>query len=391
MMHPGMRSVCVREVQKSLKESAKKLVEDKLEKFGLGEAQGWKVLHDRIEAPGGGLIMFQGMKDHTAESIKSLEGVGTAWVEEAQSMSERSLELLRPTIRADGSEIWFSWNPRSARDPVDKMLRGPNVPSGAKVVRCNWSDNPWFPKVLKQERLDCLEQEPDKYGHIWEGEYARVIRGAYFAQLLEVAERDGRIGMQRGDDLLTLHTFWDIGGTSRKSDATTIWVVQYVGNEIRVLDYYEAVGQEFADHVAWLRSKGYDRAIHVLPHDGHKHDIVHRATPRGALIEAGLTAEVLPNQGAGAAQARIAAARAVLPRCTFDRTRTEPGREALAWYHARIDDERGIDLGPEHDWASHAADAFGLMALHAVSRKQGSTAKGWEGEGALKRNLKGFV
>ena len=194
LMMQGYRAVCIREVQKSLKQSAKRLLEDKLQDFGLGEAQGFKVYREVIETPGDGLITFTGMQDHTADSVKSLEGFDRAWVEEAQSLSDRSMSLLRPTIRKEGSELWFSWNPQRATDPVDMMLRGATTPTGAKVVRANWSDNPWLPNVLNQERRDCLEATPERYGHIWEGEYATVLEGAYFAKHLTEAQLEGRIG-----------------------------------------------------------------------------------------------------------------------------------------------------------------------------------------------------
>ena len=147
LKHKGLRSVCIREVQKSLKDSAKRLIEDKLKEHGLGVADGFKVFREAIETPGDGIITFQGMQDHTAESIKSLEGFKRAWAEEAQTLSAQSLALLRPTIRAEESELWFSWNPRRKTDPVDQMLRSDTPPTGAAVVRANWSDNPWFPKV----------------------------------------------------------------------------------------------------------------------------------------------------------------------------------------------------------------------------------------------------
>lgn len=380
-MFPGMRSVCIREVQKSLKESAKRLVEDKIEKFGLTEAMGFKVLRENIETPGGGQIIFQGMQDHTADSIKSLEGFGTAWVEEAQTLSERSLELLRPTIRDEGSEIWFSWNPHRASDPVDKLLRGPNEPTGSIVVRCNWNQNPWFPSVLAAERQDCEVNEPDKYGHIWEGEYARVLKGAYYANLLEQAEREDRIGNVGKDPILPIYAFWDIGGTSAKSDATAIWIAQMVGEEPRVLNYYEAVGQPMAEHIGWLHSAGYQNAIMILPHDGVKHDIVHQITPRGMLSQAGFQCEVVPNQGHGAALKRIDAVRRLLPRIRFERDTTEAGREALGWYHERWDEKRNTGLGPEHDWASHGADAFGLLAEWYLGRREGHPNRDGPGDG----------
>ena len=168
----GLRWVCVREVQKSLKQSAKRLVEDKINALPAGH--GFRVFKELIETPGDGVILFQGMQDHTADSVKSLEGFHRAWWEEAQSATAHSLTLLRPTIRHELSELWFGWNPRRKADPVDRLFRGGTPPTGSVVVKANWSDNPWFPKVLEQERLDDLRNRPEQYDHIWEGDYAGV-------------------------------------------------------------------------------------------------------------------------------------------------------------------------------------------------------------------------
>jgi phage terminase large subunit len=195
----GLRMVCIREVQKSLAQSAKALIEKKLVEHGLGETQGFKVFRDQIELPGDGVIIFQGMQDHTAESIKSLEGYHRAWIEEAQTLSATSLKLLRPTIREEDSELWWSWNPRRKIDPVDMLFRQGNTPTGAVVVKANWSDNPWFPKVLENERLDCLNNDPDQYDHIWEGGYVSVAEGAYYAKQLAKAKAEGRIGKVAAD------------------------------------------------------------------------------------------------------------------------------------------------------------------------------------------------
>lgn len=359
----GLRSVCIREVQKTLKQSAKRLIEDKLIQYNLGEADGFRVFHDVIQTPGDGLIIFQGMQDHTADSIKSLEGFDRAWVEEAQTLSQTSLTLLRPTIRAEKSEIWFSWNPRRKVDPVDELFRGGNPPSDSKIVQANWNDNPWFPDVLEAERLDCQKNEPEQYNHIWEGGYATVLKGAYFATHLNQAQVEGRIGRVAKDPLMTIRAVWDIGGTGAKADACAIWIVQYVGKEIRVLDYYEAVGQPLATHVQWLRSNGYSDALCVLPHDGSTNDRVYDVSYESALREAGFDVKVVPNQGKGAATARIEAARRLFPSIWFNAETTVGGRDALGWYHEKIDENRNIGLGPEHDWSSHGADAFGLACV----------------------------
>lgn len=361
----GLRSVCIREVQKSLKESAKRLIEDKLIEHRLGEADGFKVFREVIETPGDGLINFQGMQDHTAESIKSLEGYGRAWCEEAQTLSARSLSLLRPTIRADQSEIWFSWNPRRKTDPVDLMLRGETLPTGAAIVRANWSDNPWFPRVLELERQDCLRTNPEQYDHIWEGGYATVLAGAYYARHLAEARAQGRIGKVAADPLMTIRLFVDIGGTGARSDAFAIWVVQFIGREIRVLDYYEAVGQPLAAHLEWCRSRGYTpaRAQFWLPHDGATQDRIYDESFESAIRAAGYEVTVVPNQGKGAARARIEAMRRLFPSMWFNEATCAAGLEALGWYHEKQDEERNVGLGPDHDWASHGADAAGLMAV----------------------------
>lgn len=186
VLNPGTRWVCIREIQKSLAQSVKKLIEDKIVALGVGHL--FKVMESSIIAPGGGIITFQGMQNHTAETIKSLEGYDGAWVEEAQSLSARSLQLLRPTIRKPGSELWFSWNPESEDDPVDLLLRGPKKIKGAVVVEVNWQHNPWFPDVLNEERLQDLERDPDEYEHVWEGGYRVISDAIIFRHRVEVRD-----------------------------------------------------------------------------------------------------------------------------------------------------------------------------------------------------------
>lgn len=169
---PNCTVVCIREIQKSLKLSAKKLIEDKIEAFGLGHM--FEVQRDIILRRGGkGLCIFQGMQDHTADSIKSLEGFDIAWVEEAQSLSQRSMNLLRPTIRKDGSEIWFSWNPRRKSDPVEKLLRA-RTRDDAIVVKANYTDNPFLPDTLRKEAEDDKANDPDGFPHTWLGDYENM-------------------------------------------------------------------------------------------------------------------------------------------------------------------------------------------------------------------------
>jgi len=381
----GLRSVCIREVQKDLTQSAKLLIEDKLSTFGLGEADGFKIFRDVIQTPKDGVIIFKGMQDYTAESIKSLEKFKRAWWEEAQTASARSVSLLRPTIREPGSEIWASWNPRRKNDPIDMMLRGPVLPTGACVVKANWSDNPWLPDVLKQERLDCLRDQPDQYDHVWEGGYVTIADGAYFAQNLATAKLEGRIGRVAADPLLTFKLICDIGGTGAKADAFAIVAEQWVGREIRVLNYYEAVGQPFASHLNWMRSQGYtpERVQIILPHDGSSHDKVYDVSYESAFRDAGYDVLVIPNQGKGAAMQRVEISRRLFPSMWFNEATTGGLLDALGWYHEKRDPERGIGLGPEHDWASNGADAFGLgsVAYDEPRQKRETGARSYRGAG----------
>lgn len=194
-------SVCLREIQKSLKFSVKKLLETKIEAMNAGSY--FEVQDAVIKAKNGGLVMFQGMQDHTSDSIKSLEGFKRAWFEEAQSASQRSLDLLRPTIRAPGSELWFSWNPRFDSDPVDALLRGKTPPPGAKIVQANYMDNPWCPQELLDEMAYDRGRDPEKYQHIWMGGYetnseARVFKNWKVEEFERPAGTMHRLGADWG-------------------------------------------------------------------------------------------------------------------------------------------------------------------------------------------------
>jgi phage terminase large subunit len=360
---PGFRAVCIREVQKDLGESAKRLIEDKIKDYGLGES--FDCQRGQIVTPGGGVIIFEGMQDHNAESIKSLEGFDVAWVEEAQTLSVSSLTMLRPTIRKSGSELWFSWNPRRKNDAVDDFFRGPaGKPTRATVVSANWADNPWFPLELEEERQEDIEKRPEQCDHIWDGGYKKVTEGAYYAASITKMKQDGRLGNVSADPLMTIRAVFDIGGTGAKADAVAIWICQFIGREIRVLDYKEGQGQPLATYVTWLRDNGYGKALCILPHDGSTNDKVFDVSYESALKSAGFEVLVIPNQGKGAAAMRIEAARRLFPSVWMNKAKCEEsGLAALGAYHEKKDEARQIGLGPEHDWSSHGADAFGLMCV----------------------------
>jgi len=305
--------------------------------------------------------MFTGL-DRNIDSIKSTSRILLAWIEEAENVIEAAWVKLIPTLREEDSELWVTWNPELETSATNKRFRNSTDPR-TKIVEMNYKDNPWFPAILERQRQKDMVERPHLYGHIWEGEYLTALEGAYYAEAINAARAAKRIGNVAPDPLMTTRAVWDIGGTGAKADATAIWIVQYIGREIRFLDYYEAVGQPLATHVQWLRSSGYEKALCVLPHDGAQHDKIQQTTYEGALTAAGFSVRVVPNQGAGAAMQRIEAARRLFPSMHFDADRCSSGLKALGWYHEKRDEKRNIGLGPAHDWSSHGADAFGLAAV----------------------------
>jgi phage terminase large subunit len=321
---------------------------------------------------------FAGL-DRSIESVKSKGRILLCWIDEAEPVTASALSILIPTLREEGSdwnaELWVTWNPKRKNAAVEERFRAANDPL-IKIVQLNWRDNPKFPAKLERERLRDLQQRPDQYEHIWEGAFVSVIEGAYYAKSLTAAKAGGRIGRVAADPLLTLRAFVDIGGTGARADAFSMWIWQFVGREIRAIDYYEAVGQPLAAHVEWLRGRGYTPArLGIwLPHDGATQEKVYDTSYEKALREAGYDVTTVPNQGKGAALARIEAGRRWFPSIYFNAPEgvshettptVQAGLDALGWYHEKKDDVRNIGLGPNHDWASHGADAFGLGCICA--------------------------
>lgn len=249
-------TVCIREVQKSLDQSVKKLIEMKIESMGVQDH--FKILRTHIEDRHGGRIIFQGMQNHTADSIKSLEGYDVAWVEEAQSLSQRSLDLLRPTIRKPGSELRFSWNPDDKKDPVDALLRGSDRPPNSIVVEANWRDNPWFPDVLRDEMLYDRRRDIEKYNHIWEGGYNTKSKSRVFTNWrIDTFDTPSDVDLYFGAD-------WGFS-----IDPTVLISMFIVGRTIYIFDEAYAVGCEI-DKTPFLFAGASDEKIIRLNQEAYK-------------------------------------------------------------------------------------------------------------------------
>lgn len=355
--------LCCRQFMNSLADSSLEEI-----KAAIGEEPWLEALFDVGEKyirtrDGRVSYVFAGL-DRNIASIKSTARILLCWVDEAEPVTEQAWQVLLPTIREEGAELWVTWNPEREESATHKRFRG-DPPAGSKIVELNYRDNPWFPQVLEQQRLEDQEKRPENYAHIWEGDFVRAVAGAYFAKDLTKARAEGRVGRVAADPLMTIRLVCDIGGTGARADAFAMWAVQFVGREIRWLKSYEAVGQPLAAHIAWMREQGYtpDRTQIWLPHDGATNDKVYDVSYQSALRGAGYSVTVVPNQGKGAAKARIEEMRRLFPSMWFDAEGCAGGLKALGWYHEKRDDVRGIGLGPEHDWASHASDAAGLGAI----------------------------
>lgn len=368
------RAVCIREVQNSLKESVRQLLVDKIAHFGMGHA--FEVLEAEIRGPNGSLIIFRGMQAYNAETIKSLEGYDIAWVEEAQTLSATSLRMLRPTIRAPGSEIWFTWNPRHDTDAVDNFLRGSSPPPNSIIERVNWSENPHLPAEMIEEMEGDRARDAEMASHVWDGGYEIVSEGAYYALLLAKADADGRIGDFPYDPSLPVITAWDIG----MDDYTAIWFLQENGNQVRAIDYFETSGEgaeeiipqcmfelvppdrrktelQVARDVPFAR---YGR--HYLPHDVKVREWGAGRSRIVTLRTLGLK-DINVGIAAGPAE-RINATRLIMPNVYFNRATTMQGVKRLRNYSRKLNRTMETYGGPLHDENSHGADAFGEFAMN---------------------------
>lgn len=367
-------SVCLREIQKSLQFSAKKLLESTIARLNVGSY--FEVQDKVIKARNGGIIIFNGMQDHTADSIKSLEGFDRAWFEEAQNASQRSLDLLRPTIRKDGSELWFSWNRFKEDDPIELLLCGDNTPDDAIVVEANMADNPWPPEELIKEREnDRRIHDADKFANIWEGKYLKNTEGDYYKNELTKVRETGRI-CRIPEMSIPVNTFWDIGN----SDGCAVWFHQAVGMEDRFIGYYEAHGETLAHYAKELQNRGYLFNKHFMPHDAdHKRLSDTNKSVKDMMGDLGLrNIEIVPvitdlNTG-------IQITKKHFPSAYFDSVGCKVGIKRLDNYRKRYNktDNRWIDEPNKSNGCSEAADSFrqfaqakdaGLITMAATTAK----------------------
>lgn len=354
------RVVCIREVQDSIRDSVRQLLLDKIAKLNIGHF--FNALEGEIRGENGSLIIFKGMQSYNAETIKSLENYNIAWVEEAQTLSQKSLDLLRPTIRAPSSELWFSWNPRYKTDPVDKFFR--KNPSDETVsVMVNWRDNPWFPEVLAKDMAHDFEVDPDKADSVWNGAYGSS-EGAILSRWVNEAEREGRINDVRFDPSGSpIEISSDIGFR----DTASWWFWQRRVGGFAVLKYDGASGLDADDWIVRLQDTMVDMDLGRLgkiwlPVDARAKTFQSKHTSVDKFLAAfgANHVEIVPPSKK---LDQISAARKVIQRSEFNREECDAGIDGLlAWEYEWIDDNNVFSKEPLHNWASHPGDAFAYGA-----------------------------
>ena len=365
-----IRIICIREVQNSIRDSVRQLLVDKIQALELGAH--FEVLDAEIRVHNGGLINFKGMQSYNAANIKSLEGYKIAWVEEAQTLSQHSLDLLRPTLREEGSELWFSWNPRFNTDPVDAFFRK-HPPPDAVSVCVNWSDNPWFPGVLRREMQHDFATDPDKAEHIWNGAYY-TGEGTILAKWVAKAEREGRIhnGVHYDPMGAPLEVTSDIGFR----DTATWWYWQRRLGGFALVDYDQDIGLDADDWIPRIQERisllGAQLGKIWLPQDAKAKTFQskHSAVERFLLAFGAQKISIVP---AVKVADRINAARFVMPRCEFNKTRCEEGLNGLrAWSFEYNEETQILSREPRHDWASHPGDGFsyGAVVMQEIIEKE---------------------
>lgn len=343
-----IRVLCARETQKSIQESVHRLLKDQIGLLGLESR--FDIQETRINGINGSDFAFAGIRQQGVANLKSFEGVDIAWVEEAQVVTKRSWDVLIPTIRKPGSEIWITFNPELDDDETySRFVVDP--PDGAWVQQVNWSDNPWFPPELERERLDMLRRDPVGYQTIWEGKCRPAVEGAIYAREIDEALQAGRIRNVPYDPMLKVDTVWDLGW----NDSTAIIFVQRAGAELRVIDYIEDDHRTLAEYVLDIKTRRWDFGTDYLPHDGAAVKHQTGKSDKQVLEALGRKVSIVKAQDV---EQGIRQARMVFPRVYFDKTKAQGLVNALKRYRRAVNQNTNEPGQPLHDAASHGADAF---------------------------------
>jgi len=371
-----LRILCAREFQTSIKDSVHKLLCDQIDSMGL---TGFYEITDKsIRGKNGTEFFFVGLRNNVT-NVKSIEGVDKCWVEEAQTVSKTSWNTLIPTIRKEESEIWVSFNPELETDETYQRFVL-NSPENCKVIKINWSDNPWFPETLRLEKDALRDRDIEAYNTVWEGLCRQTVDGAIFARELQMSELENRITRVPYDATKPVHAVFDLGW----SDATAIWFVQFIGMETRLIRYIEDSQKTISDYLAKMQTYGYVYDTLWLPHDAENKTLAAAGRSIDQIVRtAGYKTKIIPRTPIVDS---INAARTLFRNCWFDRENCHDGLQCLRHYRYDVDPEtKQFSKQPLHDNYSHGADAFRMLGLvvnepkRRVSKPSYAMPQSWMG------------
>jgi len=348
------RILCAREFQNSISQSVHKLLSDQIVDLGL--IGFYEITERTIRGKNGTEFNFVGLKNNP-HNIKSYEGCTIVWVEEAQAVSARSWDILIPTIRAKDSEIWITMNPELESDATyQRFILHP--PENCITQKVNWSDNPWFPEVLDYERRTLQSRDIEAYNTVWEGLCRQTVDGAVFAKEMQMAELEERITKVRYDPTKPVIAVFDLGW----ADSTSIWFVQFIAQEIRLIRYIEDNQQTISHYLALMQTYGYVYDTLWLPHDAQNKTIGSNGRSIEEIVKsAGFKTKIIPRTPIADS---INAARTIFRNCYFDRDNCYDGLQCLRHYKYEVDpDTKQFSRNPLHDQYSHGADAFRYIGL----------------------------
>lgn len=351
-----LRILCTREIQKSIKQSVHQLLKDLIAHLNLSAF--YEVLETEIRGINGTQILFSGLQSHTVDTIKSFEGCDIVWVEEAHGVIKKSWDVLTPTIRKEGSEIWLTLNPDMETDETyQRFIASPSPDTW--VCEINWRDNPWFPRVLDDERKKAKRSMlADDYAHIWEGRARRVSAGAIYRHEVESLYLDKRARDVPYDTSLPVHTVWDLGW----NDSMSIAMVQRGPQDVRIIDYIEDSHHTLDWYVSQLEKRPYRWGTDYLPHDGKTKNYQTGKSAEQVLRDLGRLKVVSQERGTDVEEG-IKSVRMLFPRCYIDQTKAARLLECLKRYQRRIHSVTNEPMEPLHDEFSHGADCFRYVAL----------------------------
>ena len=356
-----LRILCAREFQTSIKDSVHKLLCDQIIAIGLTDF--YEITQNSIRGKNGTEFAFVGLKNNVA-NVKSYEGVDICWVEEAQTVSRNSWNVLIPTIRKEGSEIWVSFNPELETDETYQRFVL-NPPENCVSVKINWNDNPWFPETLRLEKDSLKNRDPAAYNVVWEGLCRQTVDGAIFAREMQMADLEGRITKVGYEATKPVHAIFDLGW----ADATAIWFLQFIGMETRLIRYIEGNQKTMSEYLAQMQTFGYVYDTLWLPHDAQNKTLAANGRSIEEIVRAaGYKTRILDRVPVADS---INAARTMFRNCWFDRENCHDGLQCLRHYRYEVDPETGqFSRNPLHDHYSHGADAFRMIGLMVNEPKQ---------------------